>query len=353
MCLCKEKRSVFDKPRLQRLPKRLSLLFDYFAKSRVCLAFPKANTRSLHKIPAYSPRIRLRRILEFCAFAKKNAVSLANQGCKGCQNEALCTTESSVHGRKLCAQEKALCTGKSSVHRKKLCAQEKALCLCTALEKALCTGKSSVHSRKLCAQQKALCTAESSVLRKRLCACARHRKKLCARQKALCTGKSSAHRKKALCTVKSSVYGRKLCARQKAILSFVPLQRKTQCLRQNLVAKVLWHIKSPNLPKAPKKNAGFIGENRRTVPEFGLRRILELCAFAEKNAVSLTNQGCKGGKSGNRHNYLKFCAFAKKNAVSLANQGCKGCQNEALRHKSTAKGVQGDSPGRRKEGVRV
>ena len=36
------------------------------------------------------PRIRLRRILGFCAFAKKNAVSLINQGCKGCQNEALC-----------------------------------------------------------------------------------------------------------------------------------------------------------------------------------------------------------------------------------------------------------------------
>ena len=35
----------------------------------------------------------------------------------------------------------------------------------------------------------------------------------------------------------------------------------------------------------------------------------------------------------NRHNYLKFCAFAKKNAVSLTNQGCKGCQNEALCHK--------------------
>ena len=38
----------------------------------------------------------------------------------------------------------------------------------------------------------------------------------------------------------------------------------------------------------------------------------------------------------NRHNYLKFCAFAKKNAVSLTNQGCKGCQNEALCHKKPA-----------------
>ena len=32
--------------------------------------------------------------------------------------------------------------------------------------------------------------------------------------------------------------------------AFVPLQRKTQCLRQNRVAKVLWHIKSRYLPNA-------------------------------------------------------------------------------------------------------
>ena len=36
------------------MPKRLSLLFDYFAKSRVCLAFLKANTRSLHSPTARS-----------------------------------------------------------------------------------------------------------------------------------------------------------------------------------------------------------------------------------------------------------------------------------------------------------
>ena len=99
--------------------------------------------------------IKLRRTIakstafcSFCAFAKKNAVSLTNQGCKGCQNKALCTAESSVHSKKLCAQRKALCTAESSVHRKRLCAQEKALRtgkrLC-AQEKALCTGKSSVH----------------------------------------------------------------------------------------------------------------------------------------------------------------------------------------------------------------
>ena len=71
LCLCKEKRSYFDKPRLQRLPKRLSLLFDYFAKSRVCLAFPKANTRSLHKTPANYPRILLCRILELLCLCRE------------------------------------------------------------------------------------------------------------------------------------------------------------------------------------------------------------------------------------------------------------------------------------------
>ena len=42
---------------------------------------------------------------EFPAFAKKNAVSLTNQGCKDCQNEALCTG-----GKKLCVP-----VGESSV----------------------------------------------------------------------------------------------------------------------------------------------------------------------------------------------------------------------------------------------
>ena len=37
-------------------------------------------------------------------------------------------------------------------------------------------------------------------------------------------------------------------------LSFVPLQRKTQCLRQNLVAKVLWHLKNSDLSKAPSQS---------------------------------------------------------------------------------------------------
>ena len=88
--------------------------------------------------------------LKFCAFAKKNAVSLTNQGCKGCQNEALCTG-----GKKLCVLEvKALCTG-----GKKLCVpREKALCImrrlggCRGDEPCVPQGKSSVHR-----WEKALC----------------------------------------------------------------------------------------------------------------------------------------------------------------------------------------------------
>ena len=33
-------------------------------------------------------------------------------------------------------------------------------------------------------------------------------------------------------------------------LSFLPLQRETQCLWQKLIAKALWHLKSPDLSKA-------------------------------------------------------------------------------------------------------
>ena len=60
-----------------------------------------------------------RRILKFCAFAKKNAVSLTNQGCKGCQNEALC------HKPKLCAINQSKLSKNS--------AQAEFLCFCTRL----------------------------------------------------------------------------------------------------------------------------------------------------------------------------------------------------------------------------
>ena len=41
-------------------------------------------------------------------------------------------------------------------------------------------------------------------------------------------------------------------------------------------------------------------------PEFGLRRIRRFCAFAEKNAVFLANQGCKGSQTVNRHTFPEF-----------------------------------------------
>ena len=43
-------------------------------------------------------------------------------------------------------------------------------------------------------------------------------------------------------------------AKSVAFCSFVPLQRKTQFLRQNLIAKVLWHIKIRFLPNAPSQS---------------------------------------------------------------------------------------------------
>ena len=54
-------------------------------------------------------------------------------------------------------------------------------------------------------------------------------------------------------------------------------------------------------------------ENRHTVP-FGFAEFFNFCAFAEKNSVSLTNQGCKGGKSVGRDDRLwpqKLCAAKK------------------------------------------
>ena len=73
----------------------------------------------------------------------------------------------------------------------------------------------------------------------------------------------------------------------------------------------LWHQKSRYLPKAPSPRIQLTlnSETACRVPktrkhsktetgklfrEFGASRILEFCAFAEKNAVSLANQDCKG-----------------------------------------------------------
>ena len=68
-------------------------------------------------------------------------------------------------------------------------------------------------------------------------------------------------------------------------------------------------------------------------------------ALAHKNSLLTKRRepkpqtaGFIGGKTfqGENRQTLKFCAFAKKNAVSLTKQGCKGCQNEALCRKSEA-----------------
>ena len=79
-----------------------------------------------------------------------------------------------------------------------------------------------------------------------------------------------------------------------------------------------------------------------TIPR--IRHKPNSCAFVSLQGKTLFIWQIKVAKTAkaklcatkNWHNYLKFCAFAKKNAVSLTNQGCKGCQNEALCHKKPA-----------------
>ena len=88
------------------------------------------------------------RFLQFCAFADRNAVSLAKTDCKGGQNGHVDRTKVSgdilrccIKSKKLCATTKALCHNQSSVPQPKLCA----------------TPQSSVSQTKLCATNKALC----------------------------------------------------------------------------------------------------------------------------------------------------------------------------------------------------
>ena len=86
----KKNRSFFDKPRLQRLPKRSSV-----------------------------PQKTGITILSFVPLQRKTAVSLTNQGCKGCQNEALCHKKPANY-RKNSAQAEFLCfcvfAGKNAVY---------------------------------------------------------------------------------------------------------------------------------------------------------------------------------------------------------------------------------------------
>ena len=115
----------------------------------------------------------------------------------------------------------------------------------------------------------------------------------------------------------------------------------------------IWQIKVAKTTKAKlcATTQALCHNQKQTIQEFGTSRILKFCAFAKKNAVSLTNQGCKGCQNealchnpklcattksklskNSAHSRITLCVFAGKNAVYLANQSCKGCQNEALCH---------------------
>ena len=104
----------------------------------------------------------------------------------------------------------------------------------------------------------------------------------------------------------------------------------------------LWHLKKPALPKAPSQirtqTSGSIGE-RSTARLWGSRG-----ALAPKKPFLIKNRKprAKSGRSppvplakeaqqgGNGRTIQEFCLaefFAEKNAVSLANQDCKGGQN--------------------------
>ena len=67
---------------------------------------------------------------------------------------------------------------------------------------------------------------------------------------------------------------------RQTILSFVPLQRKTQCLRQNLVAKAAKAVQNIN------------GHSQ---PRIRLRRILEFWhrAFAQDRSISMPKRSCR------------------------------------------------------------
>ena len=90
-----------------------------------------------------------------------------------------------------------------------------------------------------------------------LCACARHWKKLCATKNRHRGSRDALTHKNSLLTKRRE-----------------PKPTNSACA------------------EFANQNAGFIGgktfqgENRQTIPRIRLRRILEFCAFAEKNAVS-------------------------------------------------------------------
>ena len=70
----------------------------------------------------------------------------------------------------------------------------------------------------------------------------------------------------------------------------MPLQRKTQCLRQTPVAKVLWHLKSPDLPKASSQSPRPPVSNKESMALGGPGALWHLKNSDLPNAVSQSSR---------------------------------------------------------------
>ena len=121
----------------------------------------------------------------------------------------------------------------------------------------------------------------------------------------------------------------------------MPLQRKTQCLWQNLVAKALWHLKSRYLPKAVsqspefsgaefgKKNAGFKGGNRLTVQEFCFAEFLSFCTrllIKQEFPDAKQETGVQSQNSASP-NSVAFVPLQRETLFFLAKPDCKGSKS--------------------------
>ena len=116
LCLCKEKRSVFGKPRLQRLPKRSSVS---------------------QKNGKLSPEFGFAEFWSFVPLQRKTQFLRQTKVAKAAKAK---TGKLSQKAQLFAVLAQGVCTRDGFFDAKtKLCAQEKALCLCTALEKAPCT----------------------------------------------------------------------------------------------------------------------------------------------------------------------------------------------------------------------
>ena len=169
----------------------------------------------------------------------------------------------------------------------------------TAKAKLCATTPSSVPQPKLCATTKSK-LSKNSAPAEFLCFCTRllvkyefpdAKAKLCATTQALW------HKPKLCATNPSSVPQTKLCATTKALCHKARHRGSRGALaHKNSLLTKRREPKPTNSACAEfaNQNAGFIGgktfqgENRQTIPRIRLRRILKFCAFAKKNAVSLT-----------------------------------------------------------------